>query len=779
MSRSGRRLGIAATQVIGCVVLGLLFSAPVRADCLPLPSPELRQLDDRAGDDPEAVVRDAAAGLAGRTDVRDPFHDAQLYAVIAAARGAQGRVDDARAAIASARELLDRLPPTARDPLLLDRLSLNYFLSAETRTDLEDGVRTASGIVARAPAGSLADICALASRADLRAELMELDLAAADGITAYALAEAAGLAQARIQVAASLATIYRRSGLLADAEQMIDEVIGHERSAHHQAQLAAAMYVLGQIQLRGASFQAARETLEASRRIAADAGDLFGAAYTDIALCPALIAAGELDAADRVCHDHVPDFAAAKRDDLVTLMLGYQAHLDLERGKTQPALVLLNEVLGPRSTDILPSMEPQLFHDRSRAYAALGRMDEAYADLTHSIERQNAQDTAERSRAATVMAAKAATEKLMAERGALRQRIWIASGIALALIGALLANAYRTRLRHEQNLERQRIVMRAASVGTPDALILLDSEGIVRFANRALLGRGPAPGPGERLQRSVADNLWRPLRGALDEVLETRRPLTVSTSLPGDGEAMQYYAIHCVPVLEGTELIGVTLRGVDVTELRNLEREVLDVATRERQRLSSDLHDGLGQELTAISLLLHSLTIAIDQHDPGIRPLVEELVRCTSETIGMTRDIAFGLSPSPAERGSLTAALRELARRSGERLHLEVAVRSDPPDIEVAEGVAEHLYRIAFEAITNAARHASCTHIDVVLQKDGDSLQLKIIDNGTGLPAQGMGSPGLGVSLMAYRARLVGGSFRLEPGEHGGAQVIVGVSGVA
>ena len=746
-----------------------------RADCLPLPAEELRQLDDRADDDPEGTVRDATARLADGTAAHDPSLDAQLYAIVAAARGAQGRVDEARKAIAAARELLARLPAAARDQRLLDRLSLSYFMSAETRSDLEAGVRATSEIVARAPPGSLEGICALASRADERAELMQLDLAAADGITAYALAEATNLAQPRIQAAASLATIYRRSGLLPDAERMINEVIGYERGAHHQAQLAAAMYVLGQVQLRDGKFEAAHETLEASRRIAADAGDLFGAAYTDVALCPALIGAGELDVADPVCSEHVADFAAAGRSDLVTLMQGYQARLDRERGRPQQALFRLNEVLGPRAADVVPLVEPQLFHDRSRAYAALGRVSEAYVDLAHSIELQNTQDIAERSRAATVLAAKAATEKLLAERSALRHRIWIASGIALGLIGSLLAYLYWTRSRQEKYLERQRIVMHAASVGTPDALILLDTQGVVRFANRALLGDGPAPEPGERLEAGIGEALWRTLRPALDEVFETRRPVTISTSPSAAGGTTQHYAIHCVPVLEGSELIGATLRGVDVTELRTLEREVLDIATRERERMSSDLHDGLGQELTAISLLLHSLSTAIERQDPGVRRLVEEIVRTMSRTIGMTRDIAYGLSALPVARGSLSAALWDLARQSGERLHLEVAVSSDPAHIEVPEPVAEHLYRIAFEAITNAVRHGRCTRIDIVVQKAGDSLHLKVIDNGSGLPPEDARSRGLGVSLMAYRARLAGGSFRLEPADQGGAQVVVGV----
>jgi len=212
-----------------------------------------------------------------------------------------------------------------------------------------------------------------------------------------------------------------------------------------------------------------------------------------------------------------------------------------------------------------------------------------------------------------------------------------------------------------------------------------------------------------------------------------------------------------------------------VTEVRSLEREVIDIATRERQRMSSDLHDGLGQELTGISLLLQNLAIAIDRGKPGVRSLVDEIMSYVKQTIGTTRELAYGLSPLHIARGSLSHALAQLAEDAGRRLRLKITASSEPKEITVPDGIADELYRIAFEAVTNAARHSGCSQIDIAMLLSDGRLRLTVKDDGAGLPAGGVNRGGLGLTTMAYRARLLGGTLQLEPGTPGGAQVIIAV----
>jgi signal transduction histidine kinase len=753
----------------------VLGAAPSLASCLSLPSADLRALEQREDSDPESAVSEAANRLAALTKGRDPMLEAELFAIIAAARGAQGRVDEAHNAIASSRALLNALPPSPDKRRVTDHLAMSYVLGVETRGDLLTGVNAMNAILAREPVRSIGYVCALASRADLRAELLELDLAAADGIEAYATAEREGYVEARIQAAASLATIYRRSALFDDAERMIDEVIRYEQDERRPSQLAAAMYSRGQIQLGAGHFHEARSTFETSRGIAAGTGDLFGAAFTDIALCPALIGEREFDTADRVCTQHLPEFTAAKRDDLVTLLLGYRARLDLERGKPNEALAKLNEILGPRASDVLPSIEPDLYHDRSRAEGALGHFTEAYRDLLYSLELQHRLDVTQRSRAAAVLTAAVEVQNLLSGRRALTRRLWTISALAIVAMISLIAYALWIRGRQERNLRREQMALRTASSSTPDTLMLIDAKQVIRFANRPLFPGGRVPATGEPLREAVSAVTWQSLEPALTEVFEHLRSGSLSTSLIDAAGAIRQLEVRCEPVLEGSVLLGATLRCIDVTELRSLEREILDTSTRERQRLSSDLHDGLGQELTGISLLLQNLATQMERGMPDTRLLVNEILGHVNRTIKTTRDIAHGLSPLQVEQGSLSRAIGRLAVEAGRRLHLEVAAHSEPIDVALPEETADHLYRIVFEAITNAARHSACSRIDIFLQLRQGEIHLSVEDNGSGLPPNGIETTGFGLKTMAYRARLLGGTFALEPRADGGATLKVRV----
>jgi signal transduction histidine kinase len=249
--------------------------------------------------------------------------------------------------------------------------------------------------------------------------------------------------------------------------------------------------------------------------------------------------------------------------------------------------------------------------------------------------------------------------------------------------------------------------------------------------------------------------------------------VSFAISLADASGALRHFEMRTAPVIEGGQLLGLTLRSFDVTDLRRLEREVIDIASRERQRLSGDLHEGLGQELTGIALLVRGLERAIDRGQGNTRELVADVVSHINRTINMTRELARGLSPVQIERGSLSAALERLANEAGRRLRIGIGMRSDPADIHVSDVAADHLYRIVYEALTNAARHSGCTRIDVDLRLKSGTLEVSVTDDGTGVQPRAAGSDGFGLKMMAYRARLLGATFRLEPGVGGGTRVVV------
>jgi PAS domain S-box-containing protein len=214
----------------------------------------------------------------------------------------------------------------------------------------------------------------------------------------------------------------------------------------------------------------------------------------------------------------------------------------------------------------------------------------------------------------------------------------------------------------------------------------------------------------------------------------------------------------------------------DVTERKHLEREIIEIANREQQRIGGDLHDGLGQELTGIALMLRSLAAQLEKEGSQLKKDVNDVIGLVNNTIQSTRSLARGLTPVNAERGGLGEALQSLAERASERyaIKVEFIAECDGASLRLDENAATHLYRIAQEALTNVARHSLASEVTMRIGKAaiGNGLQLSIDDNGRGFEQRMADtSDGLGLKIMRYRAQMLGGDLALESSASGGTSV--------
>jgi signal transduction histidine kinase len=202
-------------------------------------------------------------------------------------------------------------------------------------------------------------------------------------------------------------------------------------------------------------------------------------------------------------------------------------------------------------------------------------------------------------------------------------------------------------------------------------------------------------------------------------------------------------------------------------------REIIEIAQREQQRIGSDLHDGLGQDLTGIALLLRAIGAQLRTERSAACVDIEHVIRLVNAAIENTRALARGLSPVGSEPHGLSSALRALAAGATERYGIPVTFQDrirKPSPIDPKS--ATHLYRIAQEALTNAMRHGGATRVKILLTSVGNELQLKVCDNGRGFPGAARdGSAGLGLTIMRRRAQMCGGSLRLDGGATGGTVV--------
>ncbi len=207
----------------------------------------------------------------------------------------------------------------------------------------------------------------------------------------------------------------------------------------------------------------------------------------------------------------------------------------------------------------------------------------------------------------------------------------------------------------------------------------------------------------------------------------------------------------------------------DLTERVLLERQVLDATRQEQQRIANDLHDGLGQELTGIALMLQSMVPGLRNVAPQQSQQLETAIALVREAISNTRSIAHGLAPIAAAPGAFAAALRTLARSSQHPDSPAVLVQTTgDAKITVPVELATQLYRIAQEAVTNALRHSGAKRIEIAVDFSADRSTLAITDDGYGIDANRRRPVGLGLQTIAYRAEVIGATLEVSStGPHG------------
>ena len=298
-----------------------------------------------------------------------------------------------------------------------------------------------------------------------------------------------------------------------------------------------------------------------------------------------------------------------------------------------------------------------------------------------------------------------------------------------------------------------------------EAAVLVDSKGEIRLTNPAcesMFGYGP----GSLVGRAVGElgpALVAALQRAARSVSSARStPITIEC-MARDGRRV-FVTCSCGTLrVHGIEHTLAILS--DVTERRRLEHEVLEIEVRERERIARDLHDGLGQELTGVSLLLKGIETSLPAAGALARERLAQVGELVAELIRSTREIASGIFAPPIAADGLPFALRGLAARSAQRASIDVQFDSEPLAAAVFvldPAVLTHLYRIAQEATTNALRHSLATEIRIQLCQDESSLRLVVRDNGKGFAPEGNASNGTGLRIMRFRAQAIDGRLSVE-----------------
>jgi signal transduction histidine kinase len=210
----------------------------------------------------------------------------------------------------------------------------------------------------------------------------------------------------------------------------------------------------------------------------------------------------------------------------------------------------------------------------------------------------------------------------------------------------------------------------------------------------------------------------------------------------------------------------------EISERERLERELLVVSEREQRRIGQDLHDGLCQHLTGTALASQVLAEKLAARDLPEAGDARKIVELTEEGIALSRNLAKGLNPVEMQVDGLMQALDDFAETTSDLFKVACKFECEYPVLIRDPAAAAQLYWIAHEAVGNAIKHGLATDISINLEAQEDGGLLRVEDNGHGVPEPIPANGGMGLRIMAHRAKVIGATFAIRRGHSGGTTVI-------
>jgi PAS domain S-box-containing protein len=331
---------------------------------------------------------------------------------------------------------------------------------------------------------------------------------------------------------------------------------------------------------------------------------------------------------------------------------------------------------------------------------------------------------------------------------------------AIRITGGLAALVIQ-RHRDAEQLHKSEARYRQLAETGPDAVIA-HVDGRILYANSAAAKLLHVSSPGALMLYSMVQFVSPENQG---DLLTHRAGVSAVSLHRSDGTHVNVEIAASEMRLDDQTVTLLVCR--DVTERMALEDELLNVSSREQARLAHDLHDGLGQQLTGLSLFVRGLANQVIVESPKYKHDFDGIEAMVKKSIEDTRRLAAGMSPVAIEGWGLAEALFALGVQARDLYALKVMTSLEAlQGVHVEQRVATQLYRIVQEAVGNVARHAHATTLTIEAQIVRSELQLTIADDGTGfaqLPAVRGQAEGLGLRIMRYRAQRIGGRFKVAP----------------
>jgi two-component system sensor histidine kinase UhpB len=320
----------------------------------------------------------------------------------------------------------------------------------------------------------------------------------------------------------------------------------------------------------------------------------------------------------------------------------------------------------------------------------------------------------------------------MAQTGSgtsLRTRVFLVNALVFVIAGTLLA-------------------LTPATVSVPSDL----SEALVLIAGLTAT---------VLLNLLVVSRTFAPL-SRLIEAMERFDPLSADYRVPVYGDERE--------IVQLTKAFNGMLDRIESERRESVQRS-LAAQEGERKRVAQELHDEIGQSLTALLLQIEGLERAAADEE---REELAELRQSARATLNQVREVARRLRPEVLDDLGLGKAISALCERLGGQSGIAIGCQIDAHLPQLAPEAELVTYRVAQEALTNTLRHSGAERAAVTLELDGEDVLLTVADDGRGL---GEADAGAGIQGMRERALLIGARFRIDPGSEGGTVVRLRLDG--
>lgn len=346
----------------------------------------------------------------------------------------------------------------------------------------------------------------------------------------------------------------------------------------------------------------------------------------------------------------------------------------------------------------------------------------------------------------------------------------------------------------EAALQRREQYFRQLTDNVSDVIGLLTADGLINYLNPTvtrLLGFQPRDLLGTSVFELVHPHDVASLKLRFQRLLKQQKEnFSVVVQVRHQAGTWHIWQIKGKNLLHDPIVAGIVINAQDITEQKKLEEALKQSARKlraltaqiftaqetERRRLSLELHDELGQSLTALKLQLRSISNKLRKDQPRLKEECNQMLAYINSVVENVRRLSHDLCPSLLENVGLGAALRHLLENYRQFYHITDNLQElDEIEAVLPAAAKIHLYRIFQELFTNIDKHAQASAINVAVQRAKNTLTVTIADNGSGFAAEGNDprrtSPGLGLPAVSERILMLGGTLTINAQKQAGTKI--------